>query len=156
LDKYSVTITELPTVNGDQMTIDELFNHIRVYLDDFKSDEIADFFDYPDAEFAESENWATNDYVGVIKVFRAHLNAVIFDDLTVVASEETESAGIVSTSHSPATEKYSVSGSRQFGFTEKGDGTFTIFTRGADVATGVIDVLGGGAIFAGAEELWDN
>ncbi len=156
LDKYSVTITELPTVNDDQMTIDELFNHIRVYLDHFNSDEIADFFDYPDEEFAESENWETNDYVGVIKVFRAHLNAVMFDDLAVVASEQTENTWIFSTIHSPATENHAVSGNRQFGFTDNGDGTYTIFTRGADVATGVIDVLAGEAIFAGGEELWNN
>lgn len=156
LDKYSVTITELPTVNGDQMTIEELFDYIRINLDDFKSDDLANFFDYPDTEFAESQRWESDDYVGVIKVFRAYLNALVYDDLAVVASNQTESSWTFTTVHSPVTNNHAVSGNRQFGFTINGDGTYTIYTRGADVATGVTDVIAGEAVFEGAENLWNN
>jgi hypothetical protein len=140
------------------LTIEELFNHIRINLDDFKNDELTTFGDYPDTEFAGSDRWATDDYLGVIKVFTAylHVGVTVFDDLAVVASEQTETSWTFSTIHSPATNNHAVSCNRQFGFTDNGDGTYTMFTRGADIATGILDVLAGDAVFEGGEAIWNS
>src|SRR5690606_20081710 len=71
LDEYSVTITELPTVDGKKLTIEELFKYIRVNLDSFLDPEVADFSHYEFPSQADSERWGTDDYFGVIMVFRA-------------------------------------------------------------------------------------
>jgi len=105
------------------------------------------FGDYgSDPEFAETSKWATDDYLEVVKVFRAFLSRgmkVPYDDVAVIASQQTNTSWIFTTIYAPATNNHAVSGNRPFGFTSNEDGTYTIFTRGADVATGYIDVMAG-------------
>jgi hypothetical protein len=121
---------------------------------------IADFNDYPnDPNFTNSENWNSENYIEVIKYFRGyHPSFPVFDDLAVIVSKQTTNSWIFTTIHSPFTNNHSVSGHREFGFLDNGDGTYSIYTRAADRLTGYLDVLAGGEggedIFQGGDALW--
>jgi RHS repeat-associated protein len=158
LDRYSITISGLPTLNRHQMTIDELFDYIRLNLNSLIDNHVASFTDYPNNDpAAESDKWNTDNYVGVVKKFRGYLIYPLpFDDLGVVAAEQTPNTWTFSTVFTPETQNHSVSGNRQFGFNDNGDGTYTFFTRGADVATGFIDVAAGETLFEKGDALWKS
>jgi hypothetical protein len=61
----------------------------------------------------------------------------------------------VSTSHDG---EHPVSGTREFGIRELPDGSFIIYTRGADAPTGYLDLIGGkvGLVFGSADALWQS
>lgn len=143
------------------MSIDELFKYIRTHLDEFIDDNIADFGDHdePDQDFTRDANWETDNYFGVIKKFRAYdsfAGVTIFDDLGVIVTKQTPNSWIFTTIHTPQTTNHAVSGHREFGFTDNGDGTYNIFIRGADVPTTLVDGVMQETIFSGAEALWNS
>jgi RHS repeat-associated protein len=157
LDKYTLQITKLPIVNGKQLTIEDLFNYFRLNMDMLIDDDVAKFGDLRDNEFGEGERWDDQDYNGVIKVFRGYLHRTpIFDDLAVVSSAQTDNSFIFSPLRTPETLNHAVSGNRQFGFIKNSDGTFSIYTRAADVATAEIDISAGELVFKGGDALWRN
>ncbi len=162
LDRYSLKITTLPVV-GHRLTAKELFDYIRINLNDFMSEDVTEFDDYPDPDFAESTKWPTDNYLGVVKVFTAYLPGsfgLFYDDLGVIATDKTASSWTFSTLHTPETHDHAVSGNRQFGFTANSDGTYTIFARGADRLTAPMDAsinwATGESVFDGAEDLWNS
>jgi RHS repeat-associated protein len=155
LDLYSATINTLPIINGQQMTIDELFHYVRKNMNDFFDNDVATFGHYPNEQnMTNGQNWETSNYHEVVMMFRAYLEGTFFFDDLAVISSQTENGWIFSTIHTPYTNNHAVSGNRQFGYISNLDGTFTIFTRGADVATGYIDVMAGERIFEGGDTLW--
>jgi hypothetical protein len=87
-------------------------------------------------------------------VYKGGLNV---DDLSVLATDVTPTSWIFTTIHSPDDRGHPVSGHRQFGINDNGDGTFTFFVRGADRLTTLIDVVfGGESGFLQAEALWES
>lgn len=73
-----------------------------------------------------------------------------------VPFQQAENSWIFSTIFTPVTNNPAVGSNRQFGFTDNGDSTYTIFTRCADVATGLLDHFASDRVFSGAEACWNS
>lgn len=81
------------------------------------------------------------------------------DDGSVICSEKKSNRWKFSTIFAPTDTYHPVSGTREFGFIENLDGTFTFYTRGVDrVRLRLAEILGGGGrkSFQGADNLWKS
>lgn len=87
------------------------------------------------------------------------------DDGTVVATEVTDNSWIFTTAWTPEDHRHPVTGNREFGYTDHGDGTVTFYTRGVDRITSWDYALvnwasrpffEGGLGFSSAEAVWEN
>ena len=154
LDEYPVKITDLP----DGMTDESLIKHVREHLNDFLDQSVATFREY---SLYDKNKWASSDPLNSIMVFDIGGNVnnpfVNIDDAAVLATSVTATSWIFSTISSPDDGEHPVSGIRMFAILDNGDGTFTFYTKGADVLTGWLDEqLGDPDAFIEADKLWES
>lgn len=145
LDYFSVNVSQLPT----GFTPESLLNQIRQNINSFVDPTLSTFSPY-DSE--EANLWGSSNPLGSI----IHIE-IPYDDGSVICSDYSSSQWKFSTIFAPADTYHPVSGTREFGFEQNPDGTFTFYTRGVDrVRLKVFEILGGGGkkTFTGADNLW--
>ncbi len=152
LDYFGVKINQLPKVNGQSVTADQFLEHIRTNINSFIDMSIADF--EPITQF-EEDLWLSNSPEGSI------LTINMDDDGSVICSEAISSQWTFTTLETPGwigifpyDGAHPVSGNRQFGIKSNPDGSYTVFTRGADRLTRFYHNWFAGIAFAGADALW--
>ena len=172
MDFFGITITTLPNKPYppfDQFTAEEFFDYVQ---DNFTSSTFlgdgndchsvvppagGEFVPY---SVAELFNWTGES--PITSTFEINM----FDDGSVICTDFNEGQNwTFSTLNAPGWLEgdsydgfHPVSGNRQFGIIDNGDGTFTFYTSGVDRFTGWWHVLGNGGplnlAFDAAEELW--
>ena len=157
MDYFGVTINTLPVVNGQQLTIRELFEYIRKNINDFLDPSIAEFVPYTPVDLLK---W--NSTNPVTTLFTIEMD----DDGSVICSDyknqSNSSDWIFTTMKTPGwfSDTYPedgfhpVSGNRQFGYKTNVNNSYTIFTRGADRLTNFYHNWFAGIAFNGADNLW--
>ena len=153
LDYYPVTVTRLPKIGGRTVSAEELLSHIRLNINRFVDTNVSEFTPY---DSGEASVWGSSAPLGSVvhidmKSAHGWLN---LDDGSVVASEFAPDHWIFSTIWTVQDGAHPVSGNRQFGFTPADGGSYIFYTRGADRATGVLDMAARSIIFAAAHNLW--
>lgn len=136
----------------------QLFENVRKNLQILLDPSISSFRPYSDDD---EDKWISNDPLNSVMVFDIGGDVnnpfVNFEDAAVIATSKTPSSWIFTTISSPDDAEHPVSGNRMFGMTDNGDGTFTFFTKGADVLTGPLDEsLGDPKAFTEADKLWES
>lgn len=160
MDYFSVTVTELP----HNMSATELLMQIRLHINDFIDTDKSFFEPYNKTTIPTDENalWNSNNPKGSV----LHIT-IPFDDAAVVCSDFSESNWKFSTISSPVSMLHPVSGTREFGFVNGPDGSYTFYTRGVDRITlgsdngaGFVDAIGDlvsrKLVFGGADDLWSS
>lgn len=162
MDFFSVTVTELP--NG--MTGDGFLDHIRKNINNFVNTGLSEFKPYNHHSLTnESALWNSPNPTGALISID-----IPNDNATVVCSEYTNRSWKFSTVTSPNDWKHPVSGTREFGYNQNSDGTYTFYTRGVDRLTypKIPSKLGASAVvnfmynfterqaLAGADRLWES
>jgi len=163
LDYYTVNIDKMPVIDGHTMTPDELLTHIRMNPDDFFDPDNSDFDFYDDID---ATRWASDDPLGSLFNINFWLGPLQAEDGSVIATLITNRRWIFTTVDTWGDFEHPVSGNREFGFLDLGDGTVIFYTRGADRLTGISDasvnwltkrLTGGmGVAFMGADRLWQG
>ena len=162
MDYFSLTVTRLPGNMSAIGTFEHMRKSIRRYLDP----SYADLEAYPVNNDAAAEwaKWGSNNPLGTVMTFTVKLNGAPVDDASVVMSDyERGRRWRFSTAWTPEGLGHPVSGTREFGMVDNGDGTWTFYTRGVDRLTSWVDVVGGAGAsvvpgvlgqFESADALW--
>ncbi len=166
LDYFPVTITTLPNnpATGQRFTAPEFLNYIRTHMNDFVNTSITGFSPSTITGFDEAQVWnSSNPLGGVI-----HLNiGGGAGDGSVICSMNNPNNWIFSTielPYNPFVQGYDgqhpVSGNREFGFSQKANGSYTFYTRGVDRITDALDALVANNIltdpFQNPDALWNS
>jgi GH24 family phage-related lysozyme (muramidase)/uncharacterized protein YycO len=153
LDYYPVTITRLPSISGRTVTADELLSHIRLNFNSFVDTNVSEFAPY---DGSEAGVWQSPAPLGSVvhidmKSAEGWLN---LDDGSVVVAEFAPDHWIFATIWTVLDAAHPVSGNRKFGVATDESGNMLFYTRGADRATGLLDVAAMSVVFASAHNLW--
>lgn len=149
LDYYSSIVSKLPKGMESGEDLLKLFkNGLNIFTNNETS-----FTTYNDKEgllFANDKN-------GALMQFHMNLFGVNVEDGTVMQSKNGKNYWVFSTVATSKDFTHPVSGNRQFGVTTNADGTYTIFTRGADrVTSGFDNWWLSTTIFGGGDALWQS
>lgn len=154
MDYFPVVVATLPTINGHQMTPDELLSMIRKNMNNFVDSTKTGFKPYNYYGIDDRYLWQTNNPNGAIMDL-----SIPFDHGSVITTYDpmASSKWIFTTIHDPQNGDHPVSGNREFGYTANTDGTFTFFTKGVDRLTNLSGAFLQsitGTPFHKADELW--
>ena len=147
LDYFPVTINTLPNnpSTGQRFTAPEFLNYIRTHMNDFVNPSITSFSPSTITGFNEAQIWNSNNPKGGV----VHLNiSGGAGDGSVICSLYDSNHWIFSTIEVPYNPFvqgkdgiHPVSGSREFGFLQNSNGSYTFYTRGADRITDALDAF---------------
>jgi len=143
LDRYEVRIPQVPV----DWTDESLLEHVRTHLNDFLDTDYSEFIPYAVGD--DDVKWTSPSPVGT--VFK--IDIVGPDNAAVVTSLVEAKRWRFTTIHTEWSGDHPVSGHREFGVRTDADGTFVVYTRGADRAT---DGIGESIAFFGADRLWKS
>ena len=153
MDYFSVTITQLPTVNGQQLTATQFHRYIRTHLNDFTDN--VDFTPYNANGVDDNVLWNSTSPTGAL----IGIDMPLFDNGTVITSFSSSNTWTFTTVYEPMYGQHPVSGHRDFGFVENANGSFTFFTKGVDRLT-TWDASAAqwmtGIAFTSADALWTS
>ena len=150
-DYYAVNISKLP--NG--MSQAELYDHLRKNIGGFMNPDIAELEPYIDN--VSGSIWNSSNPTGSIMTFHN-----IMDDATVVTTKSSENYWVFTPVFAPLDLSHPLAGHRQFGLSGNKDGSYTFYTRGVDMMSGVADALynelnfNSSMFFGEADELWNG
>ncbi len=149
LDYFPIRITRLPVVDGEQLTADQLLEHIRrnLHTNLMISTALGQFS--PFATEDETIWFSDNPYKSVLRI-----DLLGPDNAAVVCARAAADHWVFHTVATPDTGAHPVSGQRMFGYFSPTPGEFVFFTRGADRATGVFDALVSEQIFGAGAAIW--
>lgn len=171
LDYYSITFNNLPNrPDGTPFsTIEEFFNYFRTHINDFIDLEISVFDYYTNSGNNDESLWLSNNPITTLFSIDIPILGPIADDGMVICSSNPGCCWVFSTVKTPGNYftntngndgTHPVSGNRLFGFKENINGSFSIYTKGADRArynaiVGLFPVSGDAAYNGGAD-LWES
>ena len=152
LDAFPVRITAMPTDGGVPFTAASLLRHVRLNINDFLSSVLGEFSPYDEA--IDGPVWRSDaPRTAVLKI-----DLLGPDNAAVVCTEADADHWIFNTVRTPVlppgTGTHPVSGQRMFGYLEHENGDVTIYTRGADRATGYLDSLIEEQLYLGGAAFW--
>jgi len=161
-DYYSVTINQLPS----DMSMSDLFNHIRTNFADFKQGATLTEKFGPSKQ-SEQSQWNSADPLTSIMRFVVNPDLccdfdLVREGMAVMATNYMVNENSMSWVFTPVYSDHNgdfghpLAGHRQFGITNNGNGSYTFFTRGIDTPYGMLDNMNSADIFAGAHQLWTN
>jgi len=159
MDYFSVTISQMPYVNGHTLTPAELLTRIRTNLNSFVNTQYSNFSPYNTVNTGTNESslWNSANPVGAIIHIDIPNNAVLGDDGSVICSEYQSAMWKFTTISAPGDWSHPVSGTREFGFEANANGTYTFYTRGVDrITQSVTDLFLEGTVFNGGEDVWKS
>jgi len=157
-DFFGVRITKMPLLDGHRANPVELFNFWLKNFNSFVDSDFAVFTPLP----ADQALWASPNPVGTVISIRMGLAlnpadvALANDSGSVVVSERTDTTIRFTTINTVADHSHPVSGTREFGIRPLSDGTWILYTRGADAPTGRLDAIATPLVFHGADSLWKS
>jgi len=161
MDYFSVNITSLP----NNMTAEQLLSIVRLNLNSFINNSLANFTPFGDQD---GNMWFSDNPIGsIIHIDMGNNNKLLGgfnfvvqpDDGSVITSGFTSRYWRFSTIQAPGDFQHPVSGTREFGFTQNADGSYTFYTRGIDRTTGFLDNLmqeNFNIAFEAADNLWSS
>lgn len=163
LDIYSVEISRFPVVKGAALTPEQLVQHIRLNLNDFIDQRIAEFRPFDEANRAR---WEDATPTGAILLIDMKLWGISPDSGCVVTTLRSPREWIFSTVRSGhpiaalignEAAAHPVSGNRAFGIYRTADGKHVFYSVAADRPTQWIDeVMAERVVFKKADELWQS
>ncbi len=132
LDYFSVNVTSLPKnpTTGNRFSANAFLDYIRRNFNDFINDDLSSFDPYCKITSmcqTETALWNSNNPLGSIIYIDIPGN-----DGVVVCTEYTNSYWYFMTMNAPYSGNHPVSGTRQFGYEQKADGSYNFFVRGVD------------------------
>ncbi|RDC56456.1 hypothetical protein DU508_12755 [Pedobacter chinensis] len=154
MDYFSVKVNTLPIVNGQRLSPEQFMHYIRVNMNSF-TDGTKTFNAYNNYGVDDRAKWNSTNPIGSILA----LDIAGPDDASVITSKSSSSGWTFTTIHEPMYGDHPVSGNRDFGFTENGNGSYTFYTRGVDRLTtwdGDLMRLLGNIPFNSADGLWTS
>jgi hypothetical protein len=140
------------------MTAQQLFDHIRVNLHLFLDPSVAEFKSYSPWD---QKAWESNNIMNTVMTFHIRGDnidpTINIDDAAVIVTSATDMQWIFTTITAPKDGTHPVSGNRMFALVANKDGTYTFFTKGADILTNPWDQWWGDPdAFNEADKLWDG
>ncbi|MGU3463578.1 hypothetical protein ACLBXO_01880 [Methylobacterium sp. C33D] len=151
-DRYAVDVIRLPS----SYTAAELFKFMRQNLNDFFDQKLSTFAGMDDKD---SEKWggAGDAPLGTIMVFKIP-KGLLWEEGAVVTSVAASNRWVFTPVKIglACPGEHPVSGNREFGYRDTGDGVYQFYTRAADRATGVCFGFGEDVIYHGADALWQS
>lgn len=155
LDYYEVRVEVLPHLGNGETTPEVLLGHIRQNWNDYYDRDTANFSPYfpSDTGFAKTDPFGAVLHIDMLMGF-GFLGLDNPDDGTVIVSDSTRMNWRFSTIWTPHDGYHPVSGTREFGVVPNDDGTYSIYTKGADRPTTFIDDQLSSVIFTKADQLW--
>ncbi|MCH7415884.1 hypothetical protein MM213_20455 [Belliella sp. R4-6] len=137
MDYLPITINQLPTINGQQMTPDTFLNYIRTNINHFVDNSEATFTPYNHFGINDNELWNSSNPTGAV------ISIDIWgpDNGSVITSYSNQDQWTFSTIYDPKNFEHPVSGNRDFGYVENSNGSYTFYTRGVDRFTHGIGTL---------------
>lgn len=159
LDYFSVSVTNLPNnpSTNTQFTADEFLDYMRHNFNDFvEGSTFEPYCEITSMCQTETDLWNSNNPSGSIIYIDIPL-----DDGVVVCTEYTSNYWYFMTMNAPYAGNHPVSGTRQFGYEQNLDGSFSFFVRGVDrfdsnIAENVAYATQFGNAFQGADNLWES
>ena len=159
LDYFSLTISDLPIINGVQSTPGEFIEYIRLNFSDFDDDNLGEFSIIP----SDVNMWGSSIPLGTIFTINiAPIAGFLGDDGSITCSSYDDGCCWVFTTLNDHNDNYQsdgthpVSGNRQFGIISNQNGTYTFYTKGADRASTWFDNLISSYIYDGGTALWNT
>ncbi|MDQ8054257.1 MAG: hypothetical protein REI78_14590 [Pedobacter sp.] len=130
MDYFSVTVSQLPEVNGQRLGPGQFLNYIRTNINSFTNGK-AIFDPYSDYGIDDNALWNSTSPKGAI------LKIDLFgpNDGSVITSYSSTDRWTFTTIYEPIYGEHPVSGNRNFGYTANTDGSYTFYTRGVDRLT---------------------
>jgi hypothetical protein len=140
LDRFSVTMSQLPTINGSQLTPNQFLEYVRVHINDFVGSGQPTFIPSPYLS-GEGTRWQNHELGTIISI------DIPLDNGSVILSDYSntyfDTHWSFSTLYDPYNGSHPVSGTRTFGisysmgytdpfFGWSYPGTYTFYIQGAD------------------------
>jgi len=155
VDEYIVRISKLPAGVSKK----EFFKHLRVNLNSFLDQSIAEFYPFSKADEGDWKK-LTEAQLGTIMIFKIYLPVPGFhDEAAVVVSRSSN----LTWTFSPIKDGFAggfgthpVAGNRQFGMREGPNGSVEFFTRAFDRVYQYHASYNESAAFKGADALWKS
>jgi hypothetical protein len=163
LDYFSVTISQMPAINGHTLTPTELLNRIRTDLNSFVDTQYSSFSPYNTIGTGTNESalWnSTNPVNAIIHIEipgQLHPLNPLGDDGSVICSDSQSASWKFTTISAPGDWSHPVSGTREFGFEANANGSYTFYTRGVDrITQSINDLVFESKTFRGSDSLWTS
>ncbi len=160
LDYFSVKVDQLPinqATNAEFLPW-EFLTFIRQNINDFvEGSTFEPYCEFGSMCATETALWNSNNPGGNI----VYIN-IAQDDGVVVVSEHSAAHWNFMTMNAPVAGNHPVSGTRQFGYEQNADGSYTFYTRGADRIASIGTqraaywLTTGPSIFSGPDQLWSS
>jgi len=131
MDYFSVTITELPIVNGQRLGPGQFLNYIRTNINSFTGG-TEQFNPYNANGLDDRAKWSSTNTLGAIIAIDL---PNVPDNGSVITSYSSTDRWTFTTIHEPMYGDHPVSGNRDFGYTANQNGSYTFYTRGVDRLT---------------------
>ena len=150
MDYFPVKVNSLP----NNMTPEQFLSHIRLNINSFINTDLSSFSTEKQVNtgFDETANWQSDNPVGSV----IHIDIPI-DQGSVIVTYNDNSKWRFSTIKTPSDALHPVSGTREFGFKQALDGSYTFYTRGVDrITTRLNELIGERKTFDGADGLWKS
>jgi hypothetical protein len=154
MDYFPIKVTKLPDINGQPATAAQFLEYLRRNINSFVNTELSEFTPYNAVYTGTNEAaiWTSQNPVGAI----IHIE-IPFDEGSVICSDYNPNYWRFTTISAPYDWSHPVSGTREFGFEQNADGSYTFYTRGTDRITGQIqNLLFEAETFDGADNLWKS
>lgn len=154
MDYFPVTVSQLPTINGQQQTASQFLEYIRQNLNSFVDPQYSDFSPYNAVSTGVNETslWNSSNPVTAI----IHIE-IPFDEGSVICSDYAQNHWRFTTISAPGDKTHPVSGTREFGYETNPDGSYTFYTRGVDrITQSINELFGESKTFNGADKLWNS
>ncbi|KQC01350.1 hypothetical protein [Pedobacter sp. Hv1] len=160
MDYYSVTITQLPIVNGQRLGPGQFLNYIRKNLNSFTDG--SNFSPYNAYGIDDRTRWNSTEPLGSIIA----IDMPGPENGSVITSYSSADKWTFTTIHEPKYGDHPVSGNRNFGYTANDNGSYTFYTQGVDRLTSwdvtsmqeIPDFFkaGSGIPFSASDALWTS
>lgn len=131
MDYFPVTVSQLPTVNGQQMTPEAFLHHIRTNINAFVDNYEAIFTPYNHFGVNDEGLWNSSNPTGAV----VSIDIWGPDNGSVITSYSSQDQWTFTTIYDPLNWEHPVSGNRDFGYVQNTNGSYTFYTRGVDRLT---------------------
>lgn len=130
MDYFSVTVTQLPMINGQRLGPGQFLNYIRKNLNSFTNGDKT-FAPYNAYGINDTDKWNSTDPKGAVIA----IDMPGPDNGSVITSYSSTDKWTFTTIHEPMYGDHPVSGNRDFGYITNDNGSYTFYIRGVDRLT---------------------
>lgn len=131
MDYFPITINKMPKINGQVLTPDQFLEYIRKDINKFVDTEYSKFEPYRYSGVDDTNLWNSSNPKNAI----VSIDIKGPDNASVIVSNYSKTGWTFTTIYEPMYGEHPVSGNRDFGYVDNGNGSFTFYTRGVDRLT---------------------